>query len=457
MTVDMKYQKIIKYLVKAVCAQPLHIGSAFGDKEEVLVHPTDDRPFIQASGISGVLRQYYEKLHGEKQTERLFGTKRFGEDTNSFDGASKVRFSDGIFSEKDLSLELRPRVKINPETGTCDNSIIKGTNMQAGHKFNMEYIGAGAEFQFSVYLYEETLQEELEEVLTAVHQEGMQFGGQKSNGCGFINLKSLKRKTFDMTKQEDRKKWVDEEMLADHEYKDILSDMKTPAKMAMAYEVTVEGNTEGELLVKTIAVQSYGKDAPDSMNIRNAAKDYIVPGSSLKGALRSQMERIASYIGNDSIIDETFGKSGSSQSTGRAGNIVFYDTIVGNREDNDCARIKNRIHIDKFTGGVMHGALFNEKNVSGTINFRIVIYDRNAPDSTCGLLLMALRDMALGVMSVGGGFNVGKGIIDVKKIVVHDCINRNEAVLEFKPGRITDECGIVTKCMKAVQSKEEAV
>lgn len=57
MAAVMKYQKIIKYLVTAVCAQPLHIGSASGEKEEVLVHPTDDRPFIQASSLAGVLRQ----------------------------------------------------------------------------------------------------------------------------------------------------------------------------------------------------------------------------------------------------------------------------------------------------------------------------------------------------------------------------------------------------------------
>lgn len=457
MAVDMKYQKIIKYLVKAVCTQPLHIGSAFGDKEEVLVHPTDGRPFIQASGLSGVLRQYYGKLRDESSVERLFGTRRFEENTNSLDGASKVRFSDGIFSEKDLILELRPRVKINPETGTCDESIIKGTNIQSGHKFNMEYIGAGAEFQFSVYLYDETLQEELEEVLAAVHQEGVQFGGQKSNGCGFVRLSSLKRKTFDMTQKEDRTKWAEEENLADSEYKDICSDMKASAGTAMAYEITVAGSTEGELLVKSIAVQDYGKDAPDSMNIRNAAKEYIVPGSSLKGTVRNQMEKIASYLGKDGMIDETFGKAGNTQSAGRAGNIVFYDTIVGNREDNDLAGIRNRIHIDKFTGGVMHGALFNEKNVSGAVNFRIAIYNRNHPDSTCGLLLMALRDMALGMMSVGGGFNVGKGIITVDRIVVHDCRNKNEAALEFKTGAVKDKDGMIVRCVKAAQSKEEAV
>lgn len=457
MAVGMKYQKIIKYLVKAVCTQPLHVGGAFGDKEEVLVHPTDGIPFIQASGLSGVLRQYYVKQHGEKQAERLFGTKRFEEDSNSSDGASKVRFSDGIFSEKNLILELRPRVKINPATGTCDKSMKKGGNMQAGQKFNMEYIGAGAEFEFSIYLYDESFQKELEEVLAAAHYGGVQFGGQKSNGCGFINLKSLKRRKFDMTQTEDRRKWADEEKLADFEYKDICSDMKAPEQMSMAYEVTVTGSTEGALLVKSIAVQDYGKDAPDSMNIRNAAKEYIVPGSSLKGTVRNQMEKIASYIGNDTIVEETFGEAGKSQNEGRTGNIVFYDTIVGNKKENDLARIKTRIHIDKFTGGVMHGALFNEKNVSGKVDFRIAVNDRNCPDSTCGLLLMALRDMALGVVSVGGGYNVGKGIIDVDRIVVRHCVDKKEAVIEFKTGNITDESGIITRCIKAVQSKEEAV
>lgn len=457
MTTNMKYQKIIKYLISAVCVQPLHIGSAFGDKEEVLVHPTDGMPFIQAPSISGVLRQYYAQIHDEGQVEKLFGARRFEADANAFDSASKVRFSDGRFCEENLVLEFRPRIKINPETCTCDTSTITGTNKLAGHKFNMEYIGAGAEFEFFIYLYDESLQSDLEEVLSAIHQGEIQFGGQKSNGCGFMKLKGLKRKIFDMTQEKDRRKWSDEEILTDGDYEDIFSDIRMTAKTTMAYEVTVVGSTEGELLVKSIAVRDYGKDAPDSMNIQNAAREYIVPGSSLKGAVRNQMERIASYIENDSIIDDIFGKTGDSSSEGKSGNIVFYDTVVGNREDNDRAKIKNRIHIDKFTGGVMHGGLFNEKNVSGRVEFHIAIHNRHFPDSTCGLLLMALRDMAIGVMSVGGGYSVGKGIIDVDQIVIRDNIRGNEAAIDFRNDRITDESEIVSRCIKAVRTKEAAV
>lgn len=446
MAVGMKYQKIIKYLVTAVCIQPLHIGSAFGDKEEVLVHPVDGMPFIQASSLSGVLRQYYSKIYGEEASEKLFGARRFETDENALDGASKVRFGDGRFCNENVMMELRPRVKIAPETGTC----------QARHKFNMEYIGAGEVFRFCVYLYDENLQADFEEILSAIHQGEVQFGGQKSIGCGFIQLKGLKRKIFDMKLQGDREKWTDEEDLADHEYEDIFSDIasdkKISEKAAVAYEVTVTGSTEGELLVKSIAVEEFGKDAPDSMNIQNAAKEYIVPGSSLKGAVRSQMEKIASYIGNASVIDDTFGYTGDLADEGKAGNIVFYDTVVGNKEDNDKARIKNRIHIDKFTGGVMHGGLFNEKNVSGNVMFRIMINDRNNPDSTCGLLLMALRDMAVGVMSVGGGYSVGKGIIHVEKIAIRDNSKKRKAEILFETGAITGEHEIISDCIKAVQS-----
>lgn len=456
MAVNVKYQKIIKYLVSAVCTQPLHIGSASGDKEEVLVHPADGMPFIQASSISGVLRQFYMQTHDKAQAEKFFGAIRFEADANALDGASKIRFSDGRFCRENLILELRPRVKINPETGTCDASTKKGTNRQSGHKFNMEYIGAGAVFDFSIYLYDDSFQAELEEVLSAVHQGTVQFGGQKSNGCGFMELKKLKRKTFDMTQRDDRIKWAYEEEITDDEYEDIFSDIKESVITTMAYEVTVTGSTEGELLVKSIAVQDYGKDAPDSMNIRNAAKEYIVPGSSLKGAVRSQMERIASYLDKADIINETFGKAGNSSNESKSGNIIFYDTVVGNKKDNDMAKIKNRIHIDKFTGGVMHGGLFNEKNVSGKVEFHIVINNRNHPDNTCGLLLLALRDMAIGVMSLGGGYNVGKGIISVDQIVIRDHIHGNKAEIEWKSGTITDGSGIIPRCVKAVQSKEVA-
>lgn len=81
--------------------------------------------------------------------------------------------------------------------------------------------------------------------------------------------------------------------------------------------------------------------------------------------------------------------------------------------------ISHRIHIDKFTGGVIHGGLFSEKNVAGSMSIRIAIKNNKSADiadKVCGLLIMALRDLAIGAMSVGGGYSVGKGILSVKRL-----------------------------------------
>ena len=112
------------------------------------------------------------------------------------------------------------------------------------------------------------------------------------------------------------------------------------------------------------------------------------------------------------------------------------------------------LYSGKFTGGVMYGGLFQEKNVSGRVEFSILIQDRNHPDSSCGLLLMALRDMAVGMMSIGGGYNVGKGIIDVDRIEVKDCRSDKRAVIAFQAGQTEDESGIIARCMRAVRQRE---
>ncbi len=464
MSVCSPFRKITKYLVTAACTRPLHIGSAMGDKEEVLIHPVDDVPFIQAASIAGVFRGYYAACHSEKETDALFGARRSAGGENAAENGSRVRLSDGRFCGDSPLLELRPRVSINPETGSCEASTIKGTGKKAGHKFNMEYIGAGARFEFAVYLYDDERQDALEEILSAIHREQVQFGGQKSNGCGYMSLASVKKKTFDMTLASDRRLWAAEDELEAKEYEEILAEIeaKETADRTGAYEIIVKGCTEGNLLVKSIAVPDCGEDAPDCMNLRNAAGDYIVPGSSLKGAVRNQMEKIAGYLGREEIIRDTFGYTGASPKDSKAGNIVFHDTVVGSRMENDMAELSHRIHIDKFTGGVMDGGLFHEKNVSGDMDISISIKNRNHPERTCGLLLMALRDLAIGVMNLGSGYNVGKGIIDVSEIIVKDTGNRQEAVIRFKGNEgagfgITGEKTIISQCMKAAQKEAAAV
>ncbi len=457
------YQQIIKYRITAYCTQPLHIGSATGSKEEVLIHPADDLPFIQAASIAGVCREYFAREYGEAAADSLFGSKE--------SGSSRICFTDGIFTVRPV-LELRPGVRIDRRTGSCAAGKIRGTQHQAGHKFQMEYIGAGAEFCFDIYLYDACMCRKAEHLLAAIHAGMVQFGGLKSSGCGFLKLRGALKKVFTMTREEDRRLWAAEHEMPADAYEDILSGPLPGAVQEQAdhmcatgcaesrYEICVTGRTEGSMLVKSIAVTDYGENAPDCENIRNAAGEYIIPGSSLKGAVRNQMERIADYLGCQEIIQDTFGYAKDAHGAGKAGNIVFYDTVAGDKQENDQMELSYRIHIDKFTGGVMDGGLFQEKNVAGNVELRMSIKNRNDPDRTCGLLLLALRDLAAGLMNIGSGYSIGKGILVVSRIVIKDIRNRKEAEITIGDdgtGTAADGQGLIAQCLQAVHRKEEAV
>ena len=460
------YNEILKYSVMAKCTEPLHIGSASGAKEEVLVHPVDDIPFIQATSIAGAFRGYYEQTYGEKKAAELFGHRKFKEKTDNEDldieleHESKIRFTDGVFlNNEKLIIELRPRVSINKQMGTCETSCDEKTKRESGHKFNMEYISAGGEFKFCVYLYGVSEQEkkEVEDIFSALNNESLQFGGQKSNGCGYFKIEKLLCRDFDMTNSKDRDQWAREDELPEKAYKNLTSLFAKTSCSKNAYTIKVDAYTESTLLVKSIAITDggTGKEVPDCENIKNGDGDYIVPGSSFKGAVRAQMERIASYLDCFELIDDAFGQKSNAEIQGSTGNLYFFDTVVGKPKNDAQTLISHRIHIDKFTGGVIHGGLFSEKNVAGSMRIRIAIKNNKSADiadKVCGLLIMALRDLAIGAMSVGGGYSVGKGILSVKKIVIDKNSNpKKQAEIDFSQKKIFDKDEIIKACLTSVQ------
>lgn len=443
----LKYNQVIRYKIMAICEGPLHIGSTIGGKEEVLIDPIENRPFVQASSIAGVFRSYCKDILKDKCWEQLFGS-------NSVENMSRICFEDGYFN-KNCKMEYRPHVSIDRATGSVSSKKIKGSSIKSGQKFNMEYVGAGSEITFNMYLYEDTSSndnlDELTNTLLAAMKEGfLQFGGKKSNGGGVVRLTSLKKKTYELSKESDRAAW---RMCDEKDLVECTNDLKPVLNEKLAYEIIVEGSTENYIQIKGLAVSGSGKDAPDSQNIRNALKEYIIPGSSLKGALRSQMEKISDYLECVDVIESSYGKAAENSKTGEPGNLIFSDTVIGDIEANEKMPIEHRIHIDKFTGGVFEKGLYSERNAAGNVKFKIEIKDRNKPERTLGLLLFALRDLAIGTMSLGSGYNVGKGFINISKININAVKQQKSATITYADGNgiITDEANLIRDALKSLK------
>lgn len=491
MAVTANYSRIDKYIVRAQLRQPLHVGGASQGNGEVLVDPLDGKPFIQASGIAGVFRRCYEYCFADQQGAMdLFGS---GDQL-----AGRIRITDGRFLEgqSGIRTELRPRIRINPVTGTSASARGAGSDAVSGQKFETEYIGAGAEIEFRVYVYggQETVekngenndpeslsamipekvmmteQDRMESVFALIHAGQVQFGGQKSNGCGSMEILELLHHRFDMHTREGRNDWVLEGPQDNLAYQDRVPHLKELLQHSgfspRTYSITLQGRTEGSLLVKAIALTGEqtakfaekGEKEPDYINMMNAGGMYIIPGSSVKGAVRAQIERIAGYLENThemrksptrepknneggfdkkQLLNELFGRVGKKKDTGSAGNVRFYDVLVGKVPEHAQEVISNRIHIDRFTGGVMNTGLFREQAVYGSLQIKAAVMNRGSgreaspeADRACGILVLALRDLALGMYNLGSGYSIGRGFLLADSLTVRRA-DGAEAVITF--------------------------
>ena len=456
------YHLIEKYRVEVVTTAPLHIGSGEGEDNEVLLHPVTDAPFMQSSSIAGVLRSISENLNGRIETDNLFGAPNNTDDMT--DKGSRVIISDGEMNKSTVKMEYRPRVGIDPFSGTVSSSRLAGSGNEVGHKFGMELIGTGAKIVFYLYLFHEKgdlYRERLEKVLASLKTGRVQFGGQKTNGSGFLSLTSLKHRQFNMKDSDDRTAWAEENRMDDDpgkkahgsQYSEIKDKISTVGATRTAYIISLTGKTEGSLMVSGLAAEGVGKEAPDAENMKNAAGQYIVPGSALKGALKNRMVYIAEFLNKKDIIEKVFGRKASVGDPGSRGSIVFKDIVLDKKVD---TLLQHRIHIDKFTGGVKHGELFSEKIVSGDIAVEIEIMDCSCSDEAAGLLILALRDLAAGMVNLGSGYNIGRGFITVDDVTISSRDGKRKAVIFFpepdskEHGRIDDPKGLIGKCLGAL-------
>ena len=441
------YDSVIKYKISAKTMSPLHIGGHLGIGDEVLTDAVTGVPFIQASSLAGMFRGTSAIVFSKAETDELFGPSKQNNGSDSSERGSRVRITDGVIDPETVVMEIRPGVSVDRKTGTVNS------RNGAGQKFDVTYVSSNAVFSFDVYLYinneKRELKSRLESLFGMMNNGKARLGAKKSGGAGKFEAVSIRRAEFDLQNDEDRKKWILEDD-GSIQYTDITKECRME-NTDIKYDITVEAKTEGPIQIKGVSMSEFGKDVPNSENIKNGAGEFIIPGTSIKGAVRSQMEKIAAYQNKKSVINDTFGFIAEEHSDSKCGNITFNDVVIGRREENDANPLRNRIHIDKFTGGVMSPALFKEKNAAGDLKIEIQIHNRSNPDATLGLLIIALRDLAVKSFNLGNGYATGKGFLDVSAITVKT--SEDFATIDCKNhcGEIQDEKGIIKNAMQALK------
>jgi len=186
---------------------------------------------------------------------------------------------------------------------------------------------------------------------------------------------------------------------------------------------------QGPVLIKSGLAQVSGPDMAWVRVFRNGREEVYLPGSSLKGVLRSHAERIARTLkpeaACDPFADTSCGrifdkkKPGTTEayrdsclicklfgSTGFAGRLATTDAYAVGTPPDPVQR--DGVGIDRFSGGAAHGAKFELEVITEGI-FATTLHLRNFELWQLALVGFVLQDLADGLIRIGMGKSRGLG------------------------------------------------
>lgn len=453
-----KWRHVARVVIEA--ASPLMVGS--GDKSiltdaEVAVD-ANGLPFIPGTALAGVLRHMSgvgadseDTLWGFVRGDKGHGSRLFfsearliGPDGLPVDGLSPELCGD-FFAELTTGLPVRHHVRIG-HRGTAEN---------AG-KYDNRVVIKGARFCFEIEAIGQSGGDGGADALAAIvglfGRADLRLGGGTRGGYGAMRLVSAQCRSFDLGNDADFEAYaalgsrlgVDVPgglSLAVSESSDgceVLRLRLAPADFFLFGAAEADLTGDADMMPVTESEVEWEADGKP----RIARRRILIPASSVKGALAhrtafhynkltwvsAEAGDVAAHSGQrNEAVRELFGyQEADGGRMLHCGKVIMSDVIL---PDADASKLLNHVAIDRFTGGARAGALFTER-VAATgrgFNLDVVVVnaDRVSPEARKAFLL-ALRDMATGMLPLGGGSGRGNGFFKADEDTI-SLINRKLA------------------------------
>ncbi|MGI6308498.1 MAG: RAMP superfamily CRISPR-associated protein [Dethiobacteria bacterium] len=402
-----------KFLIEGTLSllSPLIIGT--GEKQDldiVVIKDKDGNPYIPSTSLTGVLRHYfYERLLLAEDDRNQFDFFWGSPKNSSFlsDSCYQSAFIiEDLIATNTPFVTFRDGVCISPYTGTARDEM----------KFDYEVVEPETDFEFKAQV---TLRESfcrhtflkiIATIIKILTESKVSLGAMTTKGFGECYLKNYAIYEYNFTKKRDVFAWLKREITDEQ-------------KIALPFNETfpeTDKNLSLEAVFKiknSLIVKSYSGNPknPDAVHIKSKGKN-IIPGASIKGALRSRAVKIINTMGGagEEMTKKLFGWA-PSKPDGKEEKIKSRFLVKETYIDNTIEEIQFRTRIDRFTGGVINSALFDtqplwpQKKKDEQVKINIEI--RNYKDWEVGLTLLLLKDLWNGDLPLGGDKSIGRGVL----------------------------------------------
>ena len=404
-------------------------GDETGIADMCLLRDADGSLFIPAASIAGAARSFLAQqrkpwgkyLKGDEGQilKRLFGG------AGEKDTMSALIVADATCKNSQTS--IRDGVRVDTQSGSAAD----------GAKFNVEVVERGTEFKLCLecVIRKGDKNNGLEKLFLALlhgfKAGDIRLGARTRRGYGRGKVASWKIRDLRMRNPKDVMAWLGGEVWS-HPPSN-LTPHPLPSDRRQHFRLEADFILRTSLLIRSSP--SNPKD-PDMVHLHSAGEP-VVPGTSFAGAFRHRASLIATTIGwPENAVSEIFGsvheqEAENPQKNLWASRVWIEEKLVKNVE----SRWQDRVAIDRFTGGSLQNALFNEKPIfpkESTSHIKLKLTLEEPDDAEIGLLFLTLRDFWHGHAALGGETSNGRGTLQgVKADLQLKRLNSSGAEWEF--------------------------
>ena len=412
--------KFIAYIIfEAKTA--LKVGSKNADflQDSPIQKDWNQLPMILGTSLTGVLRKEFD----EKIADEFFGTGDRGSKTiisNALLLNEKKEVTETLLldSQKSEFLQNFIVLPIREHNAINDKGVTKSTG-----KYDEEVVFKGTQFKFSIEMLNEKEDDKNNffKLLDLLSKNSFRIGAGSSKGFGQIKVIEIAYDEFDTSSQK---------------YIDFSSSLNE--KLSFSYEIK---NFDDEKYIKYelnltpddfyMFGSGFGDDEADMTPVVEKIINYekqdlieekvFIPASSVKGAISHRTAYYYNllneiYIGSGKtpfeVVESIFGAKKDNDKDNSKGNILISDVYLDKTSLKDI-KVFDHVSIDRFTGGAIDSALFQEKTISSKENFILEILirkDKVYDDIALEAFEKALNDITIGMLSLGGATTKGHGV-----------------------------------------------
>lgn len=390
---------------------PLKVGSNASDfiQDAPVQKDWNGLPMILGTSIAGVLRKDFDgnkaDIFGEKNGSKVIISNALLCINN------KNEVSEGLLTSKTDFLKIFDNLPIREHTAINR----KGVTIN-GAKFDEEVVYKGTRFKFSIELIEEE-KTTFEAILDLLSNPAFRLGGGSTKGFGKFKIIEIKMGLVDLENYSSSlNNFVGEKY-----------EPKTPGTKYTNYTLKISpddffmfGSGFGDSDADMTPVY---EQVVDYKNAKLSTKQVLIPASSIKGALAHRTTYHFNKLKGNTIeakngvetMDAIFGHkkelaSDKKTELGQKGKILISDCFKSFDETKQ-TKTFDHVSIDRFTGGAIDGALFQEKTVADTRAYEIeILLEKAIQGDELKAFESALHDITTGMLSLGGATTKGHGI-----------------------------------------------